>query len=137
VQKRACVLALIVALALVSVPGCRKEAKEVVCYTAVDQEYAEQVFSAFEAETGIHVLPVYDTEAAKTTGLVNRLVAEKNAPACDVFWSNETTQMAVLAQQGILDQLPEGAADGDSCAVPRPGRAVGGAAPARFPVCSS
>ena len=111
-QKRACVLALIVALALVSVPGCRKEAKEVVCYTAVDQEYAEQVFSAFEAETGIHVLPVYDTEAAKTTGLVNRLVAEKNAPACDVFWSNETTQMAVLAQQGILDQLPEGAADG-------------------------
>ena len=110
--KRFVILGLITALVLVPVLGCRKESKEVVCYTAVDQEYAEQVFSAFEAETGIHVLPVYDTEAAKTTGLVNRLLAEKSAPACDVFWSNETTQMALLARQEVLDKLPQGAADG-------------------------
>jgi len=83
-----------------------------VCYTSVDEQYAQPIFQAFEIATGFHVLPVYDTEAAKTTGLVNRLVAERAYPVCDVFWNNETTQMSILKQYDILRQLPDDAGKG-------------------------
>src|SRR4051794_11162892 len=61
----------------------------VIVYTSQDQEYAEPIFNNFTKQTGIKVRPVYDNEAAKTVGLVNRLIAEKNNPQCDVFWNNE------------------------------------------------
>src|SRR4051794_40848277 len=57
----------------------------VVVYTSQDQEYAEPIFEKFKRETGIRVMPVYDNESAKTIGLVNRLIAEKSHPQCDVF----------------------------------------------------
>ena len=67
--------------------GCgRKE--EVVLYTAVEQVYCEELFRQFEEETGISVRAVYDTEANKTTGLVNRIISEADRPVCDVFWNN-------------------------------------------------
>jgi iron(III) transport system substrate-binding protein len=65
------------------------EGKTVIVYTSVDQVYSEPVFRAFEKERGVKVLPVYDVEATKTTGLVNRLIAEKARPQADVFWSVE------------------------------------------------
>ncbi len=83
-----------------------------MCYTSVDEQYAQPIFQAFEIATGFHVLPVYDTEAAKTTGLVNRLVAERAHPVCDVFWDNETTQMSILKQDDILRRLPDDAGQG-------------------------
>jgi iron(III) transport system substrate-binding protein len=103
---------LVAALLLVPAVGCGGTGQTVVCYTSVDQEYAAPVFKLFENQTGIHVLAVYDTEAAKTTGLVNRLVAEQARPVCDVFWNNETTQMSVLQQSNILRQLPGEAGQG-------------------------
>ncbi|MCX6062670.1 MAG: extracellular solute-binding protein [Caldiserica bacterium] len=106
------VFVLVVALSLVPVVGCGGIGKTVVCYTSVDQQYADPVFHAYEAQTGIHVLVVYDTEAAKTTGLVNRLVAEQGHPVCDVFWNNEVTQMSTLVQQNILRRLPDDAGEG-------------------------
>lgn len=86
------------------VTGCRTNAntQTVVIYTSVDQVYAEPVFKKFEAQTGIKVLPVFDVEAAKTTGLVNRLLAEKNRPQADVFWNSEFVQTLLLKEQGIL-----------------------------------
>ncbi len=78
------------------------EQKNVVVYTSVDQVYSEPVFRDFENETGIHVMPVYDVEATKTTGLVNRLIAEKNRPQADVFWSGEFSQTIVLKNKSIL-----------------------------------
>lgn len=75
---------------------------QVVVYASVDQQYAEPVLKAFEAETGIQVLPVYDTEAAKTTGLVNRLIAEEERPLADVWWSGEFAQTIGLADRGLL-----------------------------------
>jgi iron(III) transport system substrate-binding protein len=111
-RTRALVLGLIVALAVVAFAGCGTAGRTVVCYTSVDQEYADPVFEAFEAQTGIHVLAVYDTEAAKTTGLVNRLIAEQAHPVCDVFWNNETTQMSMLEQHSILRRLPDDAGQG-------------------------
>lgn len=82
--------------------GCQKKTEEVVVYTAVDQVFSEQIFEAFEKETGIKVQAVYDTEANKTTGLVNRIEAEKEEPVCDVFWNNEFVQTIDLAQKELL-----------------------------------
>ena len=111
-RARPLVVGLVVALVAGLFVGCGATQKVVVCYTSVDEEYAGPVFRAFEAKTGIHVLVVYDTEAAKTTGLVNRLVAEQAHPACDLFWNNETTQMSILVQDNILRRLPDDAGQG-------------------------
>ncbi len=85
-------------------------AKTVVVYTSVDQVYSEPVFKDFENRTGIVVLPVYDVEATKTTGLVNRLIAEKGNPRADVFWAAEFSQMILLKNQSVLAryQSPSG-----------------------------
>src|SRR4051794_26781630 len=75
----------------------------VIVYTSQDQEYAEPIFNQFTKQTGIKVRPVYDNEAAKTVGLVNRLIAEKNNPQCDVFWNNEELRTRQLARDGIVN----------------------------------
>src|ERR1700761_7353771 len=62
---------------------------EVVIYTSQDEEYADPIFHDFQKQTGIAVKPFYDSEAVKTVGLVNRLLAENDHPQCDVFWNNE------------------------------------------------
>jgi iron(III) transport system substrate-binding protein len=41
-------------------------------------------------------------EASKTTGLVNRLIAEKDRPQADVFWSGEFAQTILLKEKGAL-----------------------------------
>ena len=82
--------------------ACRPRGEAVVIYTSVDQLFSEPVLERFEEETGIEVRAVYDVEAAKTTGLVNRLIAEKNNPQADVFWNGEFAQTIALAEQGVL-----------------------------------
>ena len=76
--------------------------KEIIVYTSVDQVFSEPIFSEFEKQTGIRVLPVYDVEAAKTIGLVNRLITEKNRPQADVFWNGEFVQTILLKEDGVL-----------------------------------
>jgi iron(III) transport system substrate-binding protein len=77
-------------------------ASEVVVYTSVDQVFSEPILQAFEKRTGIKVKAVYDVEASKTTGLVNRLIAEKRYPRADVFWNSEVGRTLVLKQKGVL-----------------------------------
>jgi len=74
----------------------------VVVYCAQDQVFAEPVFEDFRAKTGIRVLPVWDSEAVKTVGLANRLLAERSHPQCDVFWANEELRARQLAAQGVF-----------------------------------
>ena len=50
--------------------------QEVVVYTSVDDVFARPIAERFERETGIRVRLVPDTEETKSTGLVNRLIAE-------------------------------------------------------------
>jgi iron(III) transport system substrate-binding protein len=50
----------------------------------------------------VRVKAVYDVEATKTTGLVNRLIAEKDRPLADVFWSGEFVQTLLLQEKGVL-----------------------------------
>lgn len=83
------------------ISGCGGQ-KSVVVYTAVDQVFSEPMFATFTENTGIAVKPVFDVEAAKTTGLVNKLIAEKGNPQADVFWSNEFIQTFLLQEQGVL-----------------------------------
>ncbi|MEM7627730.1 MAG: extracellular solute-binding protein [Planctomycetota bacterium] len=78
------------------------EAPEVVVYTALDRVYAEPILLAFEEETGIRVRAKYDAEAAKTTGLINQIIARRDAPECDVLWNNEVVQTEHLATLGLL-----------------------------------
>lgn len=81
--------------------------QQVVIYTSQDQVYAEPILKDFEKETGIKVRAVYDSEAVKTVGLANRLLAEKSHPQCDVFWSNEELRTRQLAARGIFRE-PQG-----------------------------
>lgn len=95
----------LLAVAVASASGCtqhRSDGGEVVVYTSVDQVYAEPVLLKFEQATGVKVRAVYDAEAAKTTGLVNRLIAEKGRPRADVWWSGEIVQTLKLAEAGAL-----------------------------------
>lgn len=94
--------------------ACRPDSGKpvVVVYTSVDQVYSEPILSQFENETGIQVLPLYDIEAAKTTGLVNRLIAEKPNPQADVFWSGEFAQTIQLkAQEALAPYRPSQGTD--------------------------
>ena len=82
--------------------GLENSQKTVVVYTSVDQIYSEPILKDFENKSGIQVLAVYDVEATKTTGLVNRLIAEKGSPKADVFWNGEFAQTILLKEYGIL-----------------------------------
>ena len=94
----------IIVTSLTMLSGCSENSsqRQVIVYTSVDQVFSEPILKEFERQTGIKVLPVYDVEAAKTTGLVNRLIAESARPKADVFWSNEYAQMIILKEKGVL-----------------------------------
>ena len=102
-------------LLLITIGGCKGDPaseNKVIAYVSVDQHHAEPILKAFEAKTGITVEAVYDVEAAKTTGLVNRLIAEKKRPLADVFWSGEFVQTILLKEENVLSVYePETAAD--------------------------
>ena len=92
-------LALIAGLAL---QGCRTAgAGSVVVYVSEDQVFSEPLLKDFEQASGIKVRAVFDTEEAKSTGVLNRLIAEKDNPQADVYWANEQIRAELLRQQGI------------------------------------
>lgn len=76
---------------------------EVVLYSSADGDVARLVAARFEARTGVHVRLVGDTEATKTTGLVQRLIAEKDRPRADVWWSSEQMGTMRLAEADVLE----------------------------------
>jgi iron(III) transport system substrate-binding protein len=55
---------------------------------------------------------VYDTEEIKSTGLANRLLAEKARPQADVFWSNEPVRTLVLKSRQVLAPYRSPSAEG-------------------------
>jgi iron(III) transport system substrate-binding protein len=93
-----------ICLLMIVTAGCNREASnEIVVYASQDRVYAEPIFQAFTARTGIKVRALYDSEAAKTVGLANRLAAEKSHPQCDVFWNNEELRTWQLAAKGVIE----------------------------------
>ena len=83
------------------ISSCTNNANEVIVYTTVDQVFSEPILKNFEKETGIIVKAVYDTEETKSSGVLNRLIAEKDNPQCDVFWSGDPVRTIVLKNKGI------------------------------------
>ncbi len=102
--------------------GCSHEAtpeearREVVLYSSADDYLLREVVEDFEAQTGIDVLDQGDTEATKTTGLMQRLISERESPKADVWWSSESAATVRLSREGVLEgytsQDAEGAFDG-------------------------
>lgn len=80
----------------------RGSSDRVVVYTSQDQVYSEPILKEFERRTGIKTAVVYDSEAVKTVGLANRLLAERNRPQCDIFWSNEELRTRQLEAEGVF-----------------------------------
>jgi len=95
---------LAVTLAVVLLAGCSPASKapeEVVVYSSVDEVFARPIAERFEQKTGIKVRLVPDTEETKSTGLLNRLIAEKQRPQADVFWSGDPVRAALLKSKGV------------------------------------
>ncbi len=84
--------------------SCGKKAPQsrtVTVYVSEDQVFSEPILRDFERETGIKVKAIYDTEEAKSTGVMNRLLAERNNPRADVYWANEPIRAQVLKLKGV------------------------------------
>jgi iron(III) transport system substrate-binding protein len=92
-------------IAALALAGCgRSQSPVVVVYTSQDEVFAEPILQEFEKETGIQTRAVYDSEAVKTVGLVNRLLTERDNPQCDVFWNNEEFRTRQLAAHNVFRQ---------------------------------
>lgn len=76
--------------------------KEVTVYVSTDRVFSEPILKVYEQKTGVKVNAVYDTEETKSTGIANKLLAEKNNPQADVFWSNEPVRTLALKSRGVL-----------------------------------
>jgi iron(III) transport system substrate-binding protein len=93
---------------------------KVVLYCATDREIAQDLIDQFAKETGIQVEAKFDTEAAKSVGLVQAIRQEKANPQCDVFWGGGSFFCTILANDGCLASVPndlvqaEGAAPHDA-----------------------
>jgi iron(III) transport system substrate-binding protein len=92
---------LLVSLSFLAASGCSRSEPTVVVYTSVDEVFSRPIAERFEKENNIKVTLVPDTEETKSTGLVNRLIAEKDRPRADVFWSGDPVRTAILKSKGV------------------------------------
>lgn len=102
IQASEIILMLIGAIFLITT-GCKSNLNEVTVYCTVDQVFSQPVLEDFETETGIKVNAVYDTEETKSTGVMNRLIAEKDNARCDLFWSGDPLRNGILQTHGITE----------------------------------
>jgi iron(III) transport system substrate-binding protein len=90
----------------------RSGVREVTAYVSADRPFSEPILKEYERQSGVRVNVAYDTEETKSTGLANRLIAEKGRPQADVFWSNEPVRTLVLKSRGVLAPYQSPAAEG-------------------------
>jgi iron(III) transport system substrate-binding protein len=101
-------------LAALGLASCSDQRPTVVVYSSVDQVFAEPVLQKFEAETGIQVRAVFDTEETKSTGVLNRLIAEAKQPNADVFWSGDPMRPFQLIKRDLVTPYRSKAIEGVS-----------------------
>jgi iron(III) transport system substrate-binding protein len=90
-------------LLLIAISIQNRRYDKLVVYCAHDIEYAREVLERFHKKTGIEVSVQPDAEHTKSLGLVERIVREKEARACDLFWNNELFGTMRLAREGFLE----------------------------------
>ena len=80
------------------------ETRSLTVYCSIDEAFGRPVLQDFAASIDADVSIVFDSEAGKTTGLINRLIheAESGRPRADVFWSSELFNTISLAKRGLL-----------------------------------
>jgi iron(III) transport system substrate-binding protein len=106
--RRAAALRTLATLAAIGVVACGSPERSqtadrtVTVYVSTDRVFSEPVLREYERRSGVRVNAVYDTEETKSTGLANRLIAEKPRPQADVFWSNEPVRTLVLKSRDVL-----------------------------------
>jgi iron(III) transport system substrate-binding protein len=83
--------------------GCTRSEPRVVLYCAQDRDFAVPLFDDFRQQTGLPIVPKYDTEKDKSVSLYKELLVEKDRPRCDVFWNNEILCTILLQKQGLLE----------------------------------
>src|SRR5260370_35277362 len=107
-------IGVVLALALVVIlTSCHAtSSRTVVVYVSEDQVFSEPILKDFERETGITVKSVFDTEESKSTGVTNRLIAEKDNPQADVYWANEPGRADALTQRGVSKAYMSAPAEG-------------------------
>jgi len=101
---------------------CGRGGPEVVPYTSVDQVVSEPIFRDFERQTGVAAHAVFDTEETKSTGVLNRLLAEARSPQADVFWSGDPVRAFILIGRGLVEPYVSPNAAG----IPEPFKATDG-----------
>jgi iron(III) transport system substrate-binding protein len=103
---------------IVALAGCRSSEptrnanRTVTVYVSTDRVFSEPILREYEKQSGVQVNAVYDTEETKSTGLANRLLAEKARPQADVFWSNEPVRTLVLKSREVLSPYRSPSAEG-------------------------
>lgn len=107
-------IGVLVTLALFSaLTSCRPAgSRTVVVYVSEDQVFSEPILKDFERDTGITVKSVFDTEESKSTGVMNRLIAEKDNAQADVYWANEPVRADALKQRGVSTPYISPSAEG-------------------------
>jgi iron(III) transport system substrate-binding protein len=95
-----------IASVFLAAAACKRTEREVVVYTSVDQPFSEPIFREFEKQSGIKVRAVFDTEETKSTGVVNRLIAEAQQPQADVFFSGDPVRPFLLIKRGLVQPYP-------------------------------
>src|SRR5260370_25478767 len=53
--------------------------------------------------SGVAVRAVFDTEETKSTGVLNRVIAEAQSPQTDVFWANDPVRPFLLVKRGLAE----------------------------------
>jgi iron(III) transport system substrate-binding protein len=117
---------MLAAVAMIGFAACRSPGpsqtatRTVTVYVSTDRVFSEPVLREYERQTGVRVNAVYDTEETKSTGLANRLIAEKPRPQADVFWSNEPVRTLVLKSREVLAPYRSPSAEGIPAALADP-----------------
>lgn len=96
--------------------GTRSSTPRVVLYSSVDDYLLRELVPMYQTATGVTVDLVGDTEATKSTGLAERIIAERARPRGDVWWSSEPFYSIRLAREGLLEPGAARAALGDAMA---------------------
>src|SRR5438128_9121190 len=107
-------IGIVVTLALIPIlTSCKAtSSRTVVVYVSEDQVFSEPILKTFERETGITAKSVFDTEESKSTGVMNRLIAEKDNAQTDVYWANEPVRADALKQRGVSAPYVSSSAEG-------------------------
>ena len=74
--------------------------------------FSEPIFRYCEDAGTPKVRALFDTEETKSTGVLNRLIAEASRPQADVFWSGDPVRPFVLMERGLVEPYASARAEG-------------------------